>query len=295
MAVQTQVPNVLTSYRPALAAFPNTLYMAWKGRSGDEAIWWSRFDGNQWDPQQQVPNAPTSIGPALAVFNDRLHMAWKGGSGDEAIWWSSFDGTQWSPRQQVPNAPTSIGPALAALGNRLYMAWKGGDGDEAIWWSSFDGTQWSPRQQVPNVGTSIGPSLAAGSVGPAAEGIYMAWKGADGDETIWWSRFDGTQWSPQQQVSFARTSIGPALASSTGHLDMAWKGGNGDEGIWLSRYEFLNGLHWTGQEQVAGVGGSSVGPAVATVSGGLTLRAGVYMAWKGKGTDESIWWTVLPY
>ncbi|MBV9282407.1 MAG: S8/S53 family peptidase [Chloroflexi bacterium] len=113
--------------------------------------------------------------------------------------------------------------------------------------------------------------------------LYMAWKGVERDESIWWTTFDGTHWAPQQQVPGVWTSDGPSLAVFNGKLYMAWKGMYGDQRIWWTTFD---GSHWAPQQQVPGVW-TSVGPALAVFGGKL------YMAWKGMDGDQRIWWTTF--
>jgi len=259
----------------------------------DEGIWWSSFDGQAWAEQQNVSGVASSVGPALAILNGALFMAWKGESGDESLWWSRLEGDTWAPQQQIPGVGSSIGPALAAYDNRLYMAWKGADGDEGIWWTtSPDGLQWAQQQKVPGVGTSGRPALGVGGTGPGVEELYMAWKGAGSDEGIYYSHLLGDKWLSQTKIDGVGTSVGPTLARSASgnNLAMAWKGADNDEGIYTTFLTYVDEPVWTKQEQVNGVA-SSIGPALATASGGLSLRPTDYMAWKGRGGDEAIWWT----
>jgi hypothetical protein len=296
MATQHQVPGVATSYRPALAAFPNALYMAWKGKDEDEGIWWSSYEGKGWSEQQIVPGVATSVGPALAILNGRLYMAWKGATGDESLWLSRLDGETWEPQQQIPNVGSSVGPALAAYQNQLYMAWKGADGDEGIYWTtSPDGQQWAPQQKIPGVGTSTRPALGvAAAAGPGGETLYIAWKGAGNDEGIYYSWWQGDRWRSQTKIDGKGTSVGPALASSVGggNIAMAWKGAGNDEAIYTAFLTYVDEPVWTAQERVPGVA-TSIGPALATSEGGLMLKPSTYMAWKGKDEDEAIWWESL--
>ena len=111
--------------------------------------------------------------------------------------------------------------------------------------------------------------------------LYMAWKGMERDDTIWYSSFDGTSWAPQQQIAGVGTSTGVALASFNGKLYMCWKGILGDEGIWYSSFD---GTTWAPQQNIAGVG-TSVGPELAVFDGKL------FMIWKGMLTDEGIWYS----
>jgi hypothetical protein len=61
---------------------------------------------------------------------------------------------------------------------------------------------------------------------------------------------------------------------------MAWKGANTSEGIWWNSFD---GVNWSAQHRVAGVG-TSIGPSLAAFDGKL------YMAWPGAGFDHDIYW-----
>src|SRR5215469_13483716 len=103
---------------------------------------------------------------------------------------------------------------------------------------------------------------------------YMAWKGIQGDQRIWFNSFDGSNWVPQRRVQGVETSVGPSIMfySDIGKQCMAWKGIQGDQRIWFNSFD---GSNWVPQQQVPGVG-TSVGPSLAVFNGTL------YMAWKGK-------------
>jgi hypothetical protein len=67
----------------------------------------------------------------------------------------------------------------------------------------------------------------------------MAWKGVDGDQGIYWSRWP-VEWAPQRNVGAVGTSVGPALATFNNRLYMAWKGVDGDQGIYWSEVDRNN-------------------------------------------------------
>jgi hypothetical protein len=60
----------------ALSAFGEYLYAAWKGAGGDQRMWYSRFDGQQWSDQEQIPNAATGPRPALVVYARGIGFNW---------------------------------------------------------------------------------------------------------------------------------------------------------------------------------------------------------------------------
>ena len=73
----------------------------------------------------------------------------------------------------------------------------------------------------------------------------------------------------------------PALAVVGSNLHMVWKGMERDDRIFTTTY---NGTAWAAQQQIPNMA-TSAGVALAEFSGKL------YMAWKGSGADQSIWWS----
>jgi hypothetical protein len=133
----------------------------------------------------------------------------------------------------------------------------------AITWQGFQKT-------IPGVESDFGPPL---TMRPP---IAAAWKGGNGDESLWYSTFNGSSWTTQQQIPYpVASSVGPSLTTSYGELDIvyaAWKGSGTDESQW---YATFNGEKWSTQQQIPGTL-SSVGPSLAYSPD----RDTVYAAWK---------------
>jgi kumamolisin len=111
--------------------------------------------------------------------------------------------------------------------------------------------------------------------------MYMAWKGIERDDRIFYTTFNGVSWAPQQLIPNIATSSGVALAVFNGKLYMAWKGMLADQGIYWSSF---NGTSWAPQQLVGGVG-TSTGPRLAVFNGKL------FMAWKGLEGDQALYWS----
>ena len=135
------------------------------------------------------------------------------------------------------------------------------------------------------VGTAIATALEGIGLPPGLAVfnnlLYMAWKGMERDDRIFYTTFNGTAWAPQQLIPNIATSSGVSLAVYNNELYMAWKGMNADQGIYWSRF---NGTSWTPQQLVGGVG-TSTGPRLAVYAGKL------YMAWKGIEGDQRLFWS----
>ena len=163
------------------------------------------------------------------------------------------------------------GPANNANGG--VAGYPAGDGwDACTGWGSIDGGKMLNMLR----GAGLPPGLAVFN-----NRLYMAWKGIEHDQRIWFSNFDGAGWAPQQFVGGVATSCGVSLAVFNNKLHMAWKGMDADERIWCSSFD---GATWAPQRFVPGVA-TSTGPAIAVYNGRL------YAAWKGMVSDQRIWWS----
>jgi hypothetical protein len=180
----------------------------------------------------------------------------------------------------------SIQQGLCNYSGSLYAAWKGEVGDDRIWFSTLNGTTWAPQRNANDVDgaysllSSVGPGLAV-----LGTQMFLAWKGEQSDQTLWYSYLydlGGSGWTVPSQIKgswgTAASSIGPSLAAFNGKLYAAWKGAS-NESLW---YSFFDGTKWNPQAQIAGAT-SSIGPSLATVGGNL------YAMWKG-GSDAQLWY-----
>lgn len=145
--------------------------------------------------------------------------------------------------------------------------------DACTGFGSIDGASMMTALQ----GIGLPPGLADFTNGQ----MYMAWKGIERDDRIFYTEFNGTTWAPQQLIPNIATSSGVALALFNGKLYMAWKGMLADQGIYWSSF---NGTTWAAQQLVSGVG-TSTGPRLAVYNGKL------YMAWKGLEGDQRLFWS----
>ena len=134
-------------------------------------------------------------------------------------------------------------------------------------------------------GTPLNTALLGIGLPPALASydnkLFMAWKGMEFDDRIFFTTSNGSTWAPQTLVPGVGTSAGVALAVFGNQLYMAWKGEGFDQGIYWSSF---NGTSWAPQKQVPGVATSS-GPRLAVDANAL------YMAWKGMEDDQRLWWS----
>ncbi|QLY28928.1 hypothetical protein [Nocardia huaxiensis] len=189
----------------------------------------------------------------------------------------------------VPGATSPEGPGLGVFQQNLHMAWRAEDETDSIWLAcTGDGEVWTSPWNVANVGTSEAPALATvNDLG--GETLYMAWKGAGGDQSIYWSASaDGRKWEDQQILGGAETSRSPSLVVFRGALQAFWRGGEhlitSNQGIYTS---IRGSAGWSAPAVVPGVA-SAESPALAVL--GDTL----YLAHRGtKATLDNDKWIRL--
>jgi hypothetical protein len=250
---QQPVIGVGCSHSPALTeiAIPGSqspatgLFMAWKGASDDQSLYWTRDFGAGWEGQRAVVGVGSSAGPSLANINGQIYMAWKGVQDDGGIYWSIYDGTEgWSPQANIRGIGTSDSPALVAFNGVLYMFWKGAADDSNAYYSFLDFVNepnpiWKPQRRIEYFSYETGGGVpcaigTTGALSAAVRGnsIILAWKGAKGDSGIYFSLFANNEFSGQATVPFVGTSVGPSVVQANGRTYMAWKGIAGDSGIY---------------------------------------------------------------
>ena len=284
----------------------DTVYMAWRGITDDDNLYWSFGDGVSWSPQRRIAHTGSLNGPALAAgftltsrdgqLIPTLIMAWDGVSGDDAIYYAqNMDPTSqdWSGQQLVDGAGTSARPALAFFNGRVHMVWKGISGDSALYEATFDGNTWSSPTPIVGRGSSDGLALVV-----QGNTLHMFWKGIPDDSRVFHATLGSTPgaiWSAQQEVVYTIAEIGgnvnrnigtsgqPAAALKGDAIMLAWKGIEGDTNLWMS---LLQNGEFSGQISVPNVG-SAAGPGLA-VTGQRAI-----LVWRGIPDDVGLYTSTL--
>jgi hypothetical protein len=237
-----------STHSPSLASLPLPdgaslgLMLAWKGLT-NRLVNFATNDGTNWSRPEQIPGAGSTERPAIVLFGGAPFMAWKGVQGDQGIYWSTRSATGWEPQENVRGVGTTGSPVLVVLRDRLYMFWKGIEGDSKVYysWRSPADPIWHPQRIVAyadtvtaggvfrEIGTSHGPSATVDG-----DRILLAWKGAGDDKGLYFSLFDGDQFTGQIRMDGAGTTQGPAVCNFRGTTHMAWKGVEDDNVIYWS-------------------------------------------------------------
>jgi hypothetical protein len=210
---------------------------------------------------------------------------------DTSLWWTVFgrDGetgaSGWNEDQKFPGHFTQASPALAAYKDKLYCVHRGSGGDKYLWWTVYEtvpadsetgDTGWSEDRRFPAHLSESGPALAT-----FGDYLYCLHRGAGSDEEIWWTRFNGTSWSPDVKMN-ASTKNAPALAVHDGKLHVLYKW-NKDNSIW---YITFNGSSWsqTAKTNLA----TNADPALAV------YRNKLYFACKSSANNK-LWFGEYPH
>ena len=157
-------------------------------------------------------------------------MAWKGIEDDQGIYWSRLTATGWEPQRRVDGVGTTHSPTLVVLRDRLFMFWKGVEDDSGVYFSSLarePGASWQPQKNVTYPVNSASGFVFASietSRGPSAQD----------DQAIYFSLFDGNEFTGQIAMSGVGTSEGSAVCRLGGTTHMAWKGVEDDSVIYVS-------------------------------------------------------------
>ncbi|MFD3442784.1 matrixin family metalloprotease [Streptomyces sp. NPDC058685] len=235
-----------STHSPSLTSFTLSdgasmgLLMAYRGVEGDEGLYFSTSDGISWTSPKRIPDVGSSTRPSVATYG-AVYMAWKGIGDDPGIYWSQLTGAAWEPQVRVAGVGTTDSPTLVTFLNRLYMFWKGVEDDSHIYYTWQDDLNpiWRPQQAVTYAETATEggvPVFVGTTHGPSAiihgNRILLAWKGIESDPGIYYSYFDGSEFTGQVRVNGAGTSQGPGVYSFGGMAHMAWKGVEGDSSIW---------------------------------------------------------------
>jgi hypothetical protein len=172
-------------------------------------------------------------------------------------------------------------------GLTLYMVWKGVGSDSRLFFATTSAgadlriQQWSDQSVIPNVGSIVEPALAG-----FRSQLYLAWRGLDDDQRLYYSRSSdsGSTWQPQQPAFENQGSFfAPSLSVFQDKLYMAWRGIQDDHGLYFGSFD---GNGWSFLGKIADVGSWDT-PALANYQNKL------YMAWRGIPGDSDLYYSAF--
>jgi hypothetical protein len=267
------------------------LHTVWRDdRDGNWEIYYKKYDGVSWGPDQRLTNAAnSSLHAAIAAGGQGdLHVVWDDDrDGNYEIYYKRYDGSAWLADERLTIDPAnSQYPSVAAdETGRVYVAWMDNrTGGARIYMKTFDGSSWLPDE-------SIAPALEPCGTPTVAVDIYghvhVAWYNADSNEYgLYYRMFDGINWSETHKVAAAWSLYGPTIAvDRSDRVHLAWHDARYyDEGYGYEIfYRSFDGLAWGPLERITEAPLNSVNASVAVDDGGK-----VHLVWVDKrdGNNE---------
>src|SRR5437667_6554678 len=113
-----------------------------------------------------------------------------------------FDGTTWKGSTAAPSGNNENGitgsPAAVVYNSSIYLFYQGwGDHIGELWFTaSSDGLNWSDPNHIPTVGMSESPAAVV-----YKEVLYVLHQGARQNGKLWFTVFDGMNWSGDQPIA----------------------------------------------------------------------------------------------
>jgi hypothetical protein len=267
------------------------LHVVWHDdRDGNWEIYYKKYDGVSWSPDQRLTDAAnSSLHAAIATgVEGDLHVVWDDyRDGNYEIYYKRYDGSVWLGDERLTtDAGDSQYPSVATdQTGRIYVVWMDDRaGESQIYMKTHDGSGWLPDESIAPALERCGtPTVAVGVLGQ----VHVAWY-HDGlaDHHLYYQMFDGTTWSETQTVAASWSIYGPTIAvDRSDRVHLAWhdaryyNDGYGYEVF----YRRFDGLNWDPVERMTEAPLNSVNASVAADDSGK-----VHLVWVDKrdGNNE---------
>jgi len=246
---------------PQLVIFQDRLYCVWSAAestdffANDDVLLRSTADGYNWSAITKI-SPPVRNGmndwPLPIVFQDKLYIIWKttdpnisdhtsDNDMDLVLRW--YDGVSLGPIEEITkndDGAMDWSFSSAVYNNRLYIVWEtdisGFMGDQVdIVVKSFDGVSWSNRKTLSPDGDSVKDEIPGAYVwfNPVKkqDELWVIWGRGDGNQfgtgdiNIVVRSFDGTTWTPMEEISqpgVVVQNMGQVLIGYEGRLYAIW-------------------------------------------------------------------------
>jgi hypothetical protein len=231
------IPGQKSKAGASIAVFKGLLHMVHLGDSSND-IWWSTNDGTGWTTNVQIPNQLSQTTPALVWFGDKLVMVHTGDSSNE-LWISTFDGSSWTKNTVIQGQLSKSPIKLAVFENKIHMVHLG-DSSNNIWWSVFDWMTFSDGTVSSEIGwwsnTRIRCQLSQSVPALAVHNglLHMVHQG-DASNSMWWSLYDGDEWTPNVTIPNQKSKTTAALCETPDRSKLVMLHlGDSSNKIWFS-------------------------------------------------------------
>jgi hypothetical protein len=207
-------------------------------------------------------SATYSLGPVSQAFQGSVGLAvWHSATNNE-IYFSYNGGTPFL----VGNATTYVAPTAVAWGNNNFAVFSVGTNQNVYWTFTTNGNpgnpaSWSQWVQVNAAGNpQTSDPVGVTQLGQGSNGLYLVWRGANANTTIYGSYFNGDYWATVESIG-GSTDDAPSITfnSVSQALWVTVRGGGG--GTWLNSQN-LGNASWNGWYEVGGGPVDGSAPAI---------------------------------
>lgn len=218
--------------------------------------------------------------PAAVVFKKHFYVFFQEFNGSGRLQYLKYDlnvdGLPSTPTlNTVPGVDMSGNPAIAIYYGELYCAFQSGYYSTHIRHVTFDGSNWTKPQEIPGT-MSASPALAV------FQGHLYCFHRGRNSATLWYTSFNGIQWSAEMEAPVSSLSDSPAVAVYNETLYCAHqRGGHSSEIL----YSTFDGNNW-----------SNSTPLNISTTGSPSLfvyNDRLYLAHQGVDNAQSLWITYL--
>ncbi len=249
----------VANYDIAISA-DGTAMAVWR-RSGDNKIFASSFNGDDWAPYELIDNVGSVVDPSggdikvVMGAHGEAFVVWSKNAGigqPFQLWGNVFDGTSWLGIKRIDNEDlgSATYPQMDIDGSgNVMVVWQQSDGTrENIWVNRYSAASWSggvagDAQKI----ESIDSEACAANIAMNRDGSAMAVFKVDGGGSVYdvYARYyDGTAWdaAPQQIENIAGDSSEPEVAiDAAGRAVVVWAQEEAKDNLYAN---YFDGTNW---------------------------------------------------
>lgn len=263
------------SREPAIAIDGlDMLHVAWTDeRDGNAEIYYKAYDGALWGADQRLTgtSSPSNC-PTIAAgrSTNSVRVIWhEGAPSDNSIYVRRFDGSTWFPavRLYYGFRYGCTTPTIAAdSSGNMHAAWiqYGSGTDFLLVYRKHNGSTWESPVTLAAAYDLGRPSICAGSGGI----LHLTWhdrrfNDVQGGRDIFYRRYDGTAWGPEQRLSEAQgySQNSSVAVAPDGVVHVVWSDSRwGDYEIY---HCYFDGTRWTLDGRLTRSSGKSDPPSAS--------------------------------
>ena len=222
------------SESPSAVLWTGGIAVFHQGVGNNGQLWYTYSDGTRWGPDTHAPNIGMSGSPSAVVYNGLLYVFHQGANNDGQLWYSYYDGRNWSGETQVHNLGMSGSPSAVLWAGGITVFHQGANNNGQLWYTfSPDGKSWGTTQTDTQYPGSLGMSGSPSAV--VYNGLlYVFHQGGHDNGQLWYSYYDGTNWSADTQVHNLGMSGSPSAVLWAGGITVFHQGFHDNGELWYT-------------------------------------------------------------